>query len=219
MGTNQNKQEQAYEWLKSRIQDGTYGPGYRLVIDRLAKEMGCSPIPVREAIRRLEAEGLVEYERFSGGKVTQIDSRAYAETLTVLAVLEGFATALAAKHLQASDIADLRALNEAMRTARSNLDLTTYSELNLEFHRVICEKCDHPYLLQQIRAVQERMNAVRVSVFNLIPHRTTDSIAEHEALLVLIESGADADVVERFARQHKLATLNAFVKWKEEQRK
>jgi DNA-binding GntR family transcriptional regulator len=198
MKTNSlNKQEQAYEWLKSRILDGTYGPGCRLVIDRLAKEMGCSPIPVREAIRRLEAEGIVEFERFSGAKVKRIDPTLYAETLSVLAVLEGYATALASRNLGAEDFARLRSVNELMREARSNFDMTSYSELNQEFHRIIYEKC----------------HTVRVSIFNLIPHRTTDSITEHEQLIRLMEIRMDEEVIERFARNHKLATLDAFQKW------
>jgi DNA-binding GntR family transcriptional regulator len=178
--------------------------------------MGCSTIPVREAIRRLEAEGLVEFERFSGAKVTKIDPTMYAETLSVLAVLEGYATALAYRNLDAEDFERLRSVNESMRAARTNLDLTTYSKLNQEFHRIIYEKCQHSYLVQQIRNVQNRMDAVRVSVFNLIPHRATDSIAEHEQLIRLMEARVDGEIIERFARNHKLATLDAFQKWKAE---
>jgi DNA-binding GntR family transcriptional regulator len=212
---NRNKQEQAYEWIKSRIMDGSYGAGYRLVIDRLAKEMGISAIPVREAIRRLEAEGLVEVERFSGVRVTRIDERVYVETLSVLAVLEGYATALAYRNLNPEDFARLREINARMEQARADFALEAYSSLNKEFHRMIWEASGHTYLIHQLTSVQERLDTVRTTVFMLIPHRTTDSIAEHEELIRLMESRANDDEVERFARAHKLATLEAFKRWKE----
>ena len=61
-----SKQERVYVVLRGRLFDGTYGPGHRLVIDALARELEVSPMPVREAIRRLEAEGLVDYQRNQG---------------------------------------------------------------------------------------------------------------------------------------------------------
>jgi DNA-binding GntR family transcriptional regulator len=211
---SQNKQEYAYELIKSRIMDGTYGAGYRLVIDRLAREFGFSPIPVREAVRRLEAEGLVESERFSGVRVTKIDDRDYVETLSVIAVLEGYATALAYKNLGSEDFVRLREINRQMKTAREQFDLSTYSKLNQDFHRMICDASHHSYLIHQLRSAQERMDAIRSTVFMLIPHRTTDSIAEHEELIRLMESRAEESVVEQCARAHKMATLQAFKRWK-----
>ncbi|MBX6353181.1 MAG: GntR family transcriptional regulator [Thermoflavifilum sp.] len=208
-----NKQAVAYEWLKARILDGTFGPGYRIVIDRVAREMGVSPIPVREAIRRLEAEGFVEVERFTGAKVTRIDGSTYVQTLAVLAVLEGYATAQAYRHLTTEDYARLRDTNAAMERAREDFDLTAYSRLNERFHAIILARCPNPYLAGQVQAVQQRMDAVRVSVFNLIPHRAGDSIAEHTELIRLMEEDAGEDVVEQFARRHKLATLEAFRRW------
>src|SRR5690348_173461 len=65
--------ELAYATIRERIIAGTYGPGYRLVLDELAREIGSSPVPVREAIRRLEAEGWVEYQRHVGARVASFD--------------------------------------------------------------------------------------------------------------------------------------------------
>jgi DNA-binding GntR family transcriptional regulator len=213
----QDKQEKAYELIKSRILCGTYGSNYRLVIDRLAKELGFSAIPVREAVRRLEAEGLVENERFSGVRVAKIDENAYIEALAVLAVLEGYATVLASKNLKEKDFSQLRSVNEQMAKAREQYDLMSYGSLNLEFHRLICEASQQGYLISQLKSVQERINAIRSSVFMLIPHRTTDSIAEHEQLIRLMETGASENEIEKFARAHKMGTLEAFKRWKAQQ--
>ena len=64
--TSGSKSEQAYAAVKARIVDGTYSPGYRLVLAKIAEDLGVSVVPVREAIRRLEAEGLVKFERNVG---------------------------------------------------------------------------------------------------------------------------------------------------------
>ncbi|PWI57514.1 GntR family transcriptional regulator [Sulfoacidibacillus thermotolerans] len=210
-----NKQQQAYEQIKSNILNGTYGAGYRIVVDRIARELGVSAIPVREAVRRLEAEGFVEYERFSGVRVIRIDEVTYAQSLQVLAVLEGYATRLASRHLTAENLQDLHDITKKMAVSRADFDLATYGHLNQQFHQMICEKCANNYLFLEWKTVQERLNALRTSVFMLIPHRATDSIEEHLHLLSLIEKKADEQEIELYARTHKLATLQAFEKWKQ----
>src|SRR6266849_6694586 len=99
------KQERTYRVIRKRILDGVYGPGYRVVIDALAAEFEVSALPVREAIRPIEAEGLVVYRPNVGAQVAPADPALYEEELTVLAVLEGYATALAADRLGHAEVA------------------------------------------------------------------------------------------------------------------
>lgn len=84
-----SKSEQAYAWIRARISAHTYGPGYRLVLGPIAEELGMSVVPVREAIRRLEAEGLVTFERNVGARVTLVDEGEYAHTMQTLGLVEG----------------------------------------------------------------------------------------------------------------------------------
>src|SRR3954447_6100510 len=93
------KQERVYQGGRGRILSGAYAPGYRVVIDALAEEFEISALPVREAIRRLEAEGLVIYRPNAGAQVAPADPSAFDDEMTVLALLEGYATALAAPRL------------------------------------------------------------------------------------------------------------------------
>ncbi len=210
-----NKQGQAYDLIKSRIFDGIYGAGYRLVLDGLAKELGFSSIPVREAIRRLEAEGFLEYEPNIGARVTKINNQEYLETLTVLALLEGYATSLAYIHLTKDNFEQLKSINQKMEESRENLDFQLYGLLNREFHQHIYESCGQNYLINEIHKTETKMDAVRSTIFSLIPHRTTDSLAEHEELIRLMESGADLQTIEHLAREHKLKTAISFQKWRE----
>jgi DNA-binding GntR family transcriptional regulator len=204
------KQERTYATLRARILDGTYAPGQRLVIDALAREIGVSPMPVREAIRRLEAEGWVTYERHHGAQVAPLDERGWMEALTTLAVLEGYATALSAPRLRAADLARLREHNAAMRDALEALDVIAVSDHNLAFHRAIYDHCPNAYLRRELHTIQERLNTLRSSIFMFIPTRGRASIGEHELLLEMIEGGEDAGAIERFAREHKLHTVEAY---------
>jgi DNA-binding GntR family transcriptional regulator len=204
-----SKQERTYGILRSRILDGTYGPGQRLVIDALARDLAVSPMPVREAIRRLEAEGWVVYQRHQGAQVAPLDEAGWMEALSTLAVLEGYATALSAPHLTAEDLTRAREVNERMREALEALDVMAVSDHNLAFHRTLTERCPNAYLLRELAAIQERLNTLRSSIFVFVPTRGRVSIDEHEELVAMIERGEDPEAIERFARSHKLHTADA----------
>lgn len=206
-----SKQEWAYGILRSRVLEGSYGPGHRLVIDAIARELEVSQMPVREAIRRLEAEGWVVYQPNQGAQVAPLHEDAWCETMTTLAVIEGFATADAAPHLRTADFKRLRALNRQMRKALDALDVTRASEHNQAFHAVIYARCPNRYLSRQAQITQERLSSLsRTTIFVYIPRRGRVSADEHDELVELLASGARARVIERFAREHKLHTVTAY---------
>src|SRR5699024_9908943 len=88
-----NKRQYAYQVIRSRIIDGTYVPGQRIVIDQIAKEVRSSHIPVREAMHQLEHEKINDYKPNSGVIARGMEERLNMDTQEVLAVLEGYATA------------------------------------------------------------------------------------------------------------------------------
>jgi DNA-binding GntR family transcriptional regulator len=206
-----SKQKMAYELIRERILDGTYSPGTRIVLDAVAKEIGTSSIPVREAIRRLEADGLIEYQAFTGARVAPMDETAYVQSLNVLAVLEGYATVLSASRLTEADFRRLREINEAMEEALEDFDFVRFGNLNRDFHQMILEKCGNDVLKEQIRQIWGKLDAVRQRGVWHIPSRAKESIAEHAHLLELMERKAPAEEIERAARQHKWNTATAFL--------
>lgn len=210
MSAAASKQQQAYATLRGRIVAGRYGPGHRLVIDALARELGVSPMPVREAIRRLEAEGWIVYSRNQGAQVAPVDARSWAEAMGTLAVLEGNATALAAPYLTAEDLAELRAANGRMEAALADLDVVGASDHNLRFHSVIHARCPNGYMRRELTRIQERLNTLRNTIFLQIPARGLVSVTEHAELIALLERRADPSEIEGFARGHKLRTVGAF---------
>lgn len=207
-----NKQEQAYNIIRERILNGTYVPGYRLVIDALAREFGISQVPVREAIRRLEAEGWIEYRPNSGAQVAPVDASRYEAELAALALLEGYATALAAPHLSAEDLQHLRESNVAMFRAVQSANFHAYSPLNKAFHFYIYERCPNSYLVELLYATWERIDVRGPTDFSYIPQRVRVSVEEHSQLLDMIERQAPGNEIEQLVREHKLRTSEAYRK-------
>jgi DNA-binding GntR family transcriptional regulator len=210
------KQERVYRTVRERILSGAYGPGYRVVIDALAGEFGVSALPVREAIRRLEAEGLVIFRPNAGAHVAPADPGLFDEEMTVLAVLEGYATALASATLRKDDIKRLSKINDQMVAAIERLDPLSFGRLNQEFHAVIYEHCPNAALVDLLRDVARRLDAIRRTVFIQIPYRGAESVAEHRNLIELLEAGAPPAKIEAAAREHKLGTVESFRAWQAE---
>jgi DNA-binding GntR family transcriptional regulator len=204
------KQEMTYQALRERIVSGEYGPGHRLVIDALARELGVSPMPVREAIRRLEAEGWVNYQRHQGAQVAPIDRDAWVDAMSTLAVLEGYATALAASVLDADDLRLLRSINGEMGEAIEGLDILGVSEANRRFHGAIYARCPNGHLRDQLASASERLNALRNNIFMSVPSRGHASRTEHDQLLSMIEEGRSPLDIELVAREHKMHTVAAY---------
>jgi DNA-binding GntR family transcriptional regulator len=207
----ESKSQLAYAFIRERIEDGRYVPGYRLVLAQIAGELEISVVPVREAIRRLEAEGLVSFERNVGAQVALIKEAEYLHTMQTLALVEGFATALSAPTLTPDHLARARAINERMRRSLDDFDPHRFTTLNLEFHAVIFEECPNPHILDLVHRGWNRMKVLRDSSFSFVPGRARGSVEEHVHILDLIEQGADALEIELAARSHRTATLDAVI--------
>lgn len=206
------KSELVYRELRSRIISGRYVPGFRLVLDQVAREMGVSPVPVREAIRRLEAERLVTFTRNVGAEVAAIDVNDYAEAMTTLALLEGYATALAAPLLTATKLDQAVETNEKMRSlASGNFDPRAFTDLNQKFHQQLCEPCPNKHLKDLLDTEWDRVAIIRRNTFAFEPVRSQTSVGEHDRIVELIRSGSAAVEIETAARKHKLRTLREFV--------
>lgn len=210
------KQQLVYDALRQRILGGLYGPGYRMVIDQIAAEFAVSALPVREAIRRLEAEGLIVYRANAGAQVAPAEPELFEHNMTVLALLEGYATALAAPLLTGDDLAALERCTDAMVAAMDRMDTLAFGRHNRAFHQVIYERCPNPTLVTMLRDVDRRLDAIRTTVFVHIPYRGASSVAEHRELIELLRTGATVKRIETAARQHKLRTVQSFQEWQRE---
>jgi len=206
-----SKSQLAYQWIRQRIADQEFTPGYRLVLGSIANELDMSVVPVREAIRQLEAEGLVTFERNVGAHVSMVDDSAYRYSMQALSILEGAATALASRSLTADDIRQARDVNERMIARLDDFEPRAFTALNQKFHSILFTKCANPRILELVDAEWARLGHLRASTFTFVPGRAQESVSEHENLLQLIETGASLNEIEMAARRHRSATLDAYM--------
>ncbi|WP_433044195.1 GntR family transcriptional regulator [Dactylosporangium sp. CS-033363] len=205
-----SKHELAYREIRERIIDGRLGPGKRLVLSSLARELDVSPVPVREAIRRLEAEGLVHFERNVGARVATLQDDEWEQLVEMLALLDGFAFAAAATRVTPADVEEARGFNARLRTAAAaeQIDHALVMSLHRQFHRALYRTCGNRYVIESLDGIWDRIDASRVLVTLYPSLRLATAVTEHDALLERLVSGTDdAVVLESCAREHNLNAI------------
>ncbi|MEU4837531.1 GntR family transcriptional regulator [Nocardia testacea] len=211
VAVTESKSQRAYDWIHTRIADRRFVPGYRLVLGSIAQSLDMSVVPVREAIRRLEAEGLVEFERNVGARVAQIDPAEYLHTMQTLGVVEGVATALATPYLTEIDLDRAATINGRLRGLLDDFDPQLFTRINEQFHAVLFEPCPNPHILDLVHRGWTRMSGLRSSTFAFVPDRARESVDEHDHILELIRRRADPLEIEMAAREHRWRTMNAYL--------
>lgn len=206
-----SKSQQAYQWIRERITSQVYTPGYRLVLGSIAAELDMSVVPVREAIRQLEAEGMVHFEHNVGARVAMVDDTQYRHSMEALSILEGTATALSAPHLTATDLRAARAVNQRMIQTLDHFNPSAFTQLNQQFHAALIAPCPNPRLHELVTSEWARLGRLRDSTFSFVPGRAHESVQEHEDIVALIERGAPLEAIEHAARRHHSATLDAYL--------
>ena len=208
--THPTKASRAYEAIRAQIADGRFPAGTRLVLDRIARDLDMSTLPVREAIRWLEAEGFVQFQQNVGATVSAFDAHSFIEGVETLAVLESAATAQAAGHLTPDDIAAAREINDAMATAIDELDRIAYVARHDEFHALLTSRCPNTHLIQMVSKERARLQRVRIATLALGVGGRQD-IDAHDEILRLIENGSPSDQIEERSRAHIVSATAALV--------
>lgn len=131
--------DQVYERLRTDIIVGRLAPDVRIVELEVAQTMGTSQGPVREALQRLEREGLVRRQAHSATFVTRVSNDEIYELFCIRAVIEGFAVKRAVRQMTDDQIAQLTALVDQMRDEGQRGDMMALTEHDLQFHRLICQ--------------------------------------------------------------------------------
>jgi DNA-binding GntR family transcriptional regulator len=202
-----NKQEIAYQFIRSRILEGIYVQGQRLVIDTLGKELALSPIPIREAIRRLEAEGFLTIKAYSGAVVSFINENEYFEVLSTLAVLEGYAASISSTIISDEQIRKLHAINSQIKDALNQFDFHSFIKLNKEFHLNTIIDCPNKSLFKLIEQMWEKLDTIRRLRPMYFPTRAIEASSEHETIIALLTHKESSYEIEQFIRQHHLTAI------------
>jgi len=201
------KAEHAHVVLSEAIMSGILRPGQRIVAAEVAKDLEMSVIPVREAFRRLEQEGLVEIVAHVGARVRSLPVDELDELLMIRGELEALATRLAVSKVTEEGIQELRSLVGEMDSCANNGDPELYGTLNRQFHMALYEVSGSRELLRLIESLWDRIPRAK-SIFTIVPNYMEASQSEHWGLLDALVR-RDSEEAERLIRQQKLGARKA----------
>ena len=190
--------ERVSEELRRSILTSRRQPGDRLIEDRLSAEMGVSRMPIREALRTLAAEGLVELQPRRSAIVADISPDVARDLVEVRATLEGLNARLAARHHQPGIIAELREVLEQGNRAARTASVDDLVRLNGEFHDKLAEAGRNSILWDIMRMLRERTGLV--FAINTA-RRAQQDWDEHSRILAAVIDG-DEEVAAILAARH-----------------
>jgi len=189
-----------YEEIRGAIVDLRLEPGAPLREAAIATQLGVSKTPVREALGRLEQEGLVEATSFKGAVVTDYSERDLQEIYELRELLEGVAVRAAATEADDATLAALHEVIERSRAARDAEDLVLLAELLGRFDQIIFEQVENARIRNLIETLRAHLTRIG-KLTEEIPGRVEASVEEHAAIVEAIARG-DADEAERAMRVH-----------------
>lgn len=193
--------------LRQRIIEGELAPGVKLNERELSERLTVSRTPLREAIKMLAAEGLVELLPNRGAVVAQMSEQDVIDTFEVIAGLEGLSGELAAQRISAAELAEIRALHFEMLATHARRDLPTYYALNARIHGHINAAARNVVLTQTWQTVNARLQALRFRS-NLDESRWQEAVREHERMVELLAT-RDAPALRALMISHLLGKRDA----------
>lgn len=200
--------EAAYEAVMDAIRRGDYLPGARLREEEVGARLNLSRTPVREALRRLEAEGIVEHRPRAGAVVRRLSHAELVELYEMRVVLERTAAELAARHGTEAEIDTLAALNRQIEEERANP--ARAAALNQAFHRGLYLACRNRFLLDAARGLNNALLLLGPTTFT-DAGRVDVVVTQHGAIIDAL-AARDADAAGRAAETHLETSLRVRLK-------
>ncbi|TDU80951.1 DNA-binding GntR family transcriptional regulator [Prosthecobacter fusiformis] len=206
------KQRAVYEALRGEIMGGRLQPGEVLVIDALAKRFQVSIIPVREALRQLQSERLVEIRAHTGVRVTPVDVSALTEIFALLGALETASAIHALPRLTEEHLTELDVVMKKLETTAAEKDTAGFEEANRHFHLLPCRIAGFTRAeqgLQSILAEWERLH--RLAFQGMQPPSTEQANKDHRAIVRAFRH-KDAEKVTQVIQRHNATALSHYQK-------
>jgi DNA-binding GntR family transcriptional regulator len=205
--------QEVAERLRQRIFAHELTPGMWIDEQKLAEQYGISRTPLREALKVLASEGLVELKPRRGCYVTEISRRDLDDIFPLMAMLEGRCAFEAVKRAKTADLAALKAIHEKLESASRDGRIDAFFEANQEFHKKIQELSGNRWLLSVIQDLRKVLKLSRLHSLSL-EGRLQQSLDEHRAILASMLSG-DAAKAEQEMHDHLLSGREALARMQE----
>jgi DNA-binding GntR family transcriptional regulator len=194
--------DQAYREIRQRILDNVYPAGHRALEQEFADQLGLSRTPVREALLKLQSDGLVEVVPRHGARVLPVSPDDMREIYQMLTAIEPMAAELVArKNLPAADLRPLIDASRDMTIALKNDDLDAWARADERFHRLMIALAGNRLIVETAQSLWDRAHRARMVTLRLRP-RPVNSTREHNAIVEAIRAG-DATEAARLHRAHR----------------
>lgn len=195
--------KKVYHILKERILNGDFLQGGKLNETKIAKYLGVSRTPIREAIKGLAAEGLVKITPNQGVIVVNVSKKDLEEVLEIRRVLEGLAISIAAEKISQKEVAKLEEIINKMSIiiSKPKPDIVAYIELNAKFHSLILTICGNNRLIKIFNDLNNSERRFRISVLRDNPGRLKYSLEEHQAIVEALKK-KDSKKANRSIQKH-----------------
>lgn len=177
-----------FQTLRQAILKGELQPGERLMEIKLADTLGVSRTPIREAIRKLELEGLVVMIPRKGAAVANITEKDTKNVLEVRRTLEMFAVEVACDRITEEQMTQLKEAAKAFEASKGSMDLIRIAETDIHFHEIIYEATHNERLVQILSNLRENMYRYRIEYLK-DPNYYDSLVGEHQEILDAIEAG------------------------------
>lgn len=208
MANQKHKQlaQEVTDLLRDQILDGTLMPGEWLRQERIARECGVSQMPVREALKRLAAQGLVEHLPYRGIRVVEVSKEDAEDLFFCRAYIEGRAARFAAVNMTWDEMDSLLRIREDITRAIDAQEVATYQRLNHSMHDVIIRSSRRPLVKRALDGFWTTYPSMlwpgfRDSTKNLLEKRFVDDEAEHDAIVNALKN-RDPEAAEKAMRRH-----------------
>jgi len=205
------KTEMIHSTLREAIMSGDLKPGERIVLSKVASDLGVSTIPVREAIKQLATEGLIDLSAHSEATVSRLSEKDFRELADIRVLLESYAAKLATELSTPEFIAELKEELAEMQDCVDQVNYKYYGVMNLNFHRTIYAFCGNEQLEKLIDSITVRTYRAR-AIFSYNQSRLRESFAEHQAIVEAIVAGQAERVAEIVAAQTQIG-LKLFLQY------
>lgn len=203
--------EIVFEHLREAIVKGKLRPGERLMEMQLADDMGVSRTPVREAIRKLELEGLVIMVPRRGAYVADLSIKDVAETFEIRSALEALAAGLAAERITAEESEEMERILVRISSAVEAGDFKQTVDLDEQYHNLLYRASHNDRLMQILSNLREQIQRFRVTTLAM-PGRVRGVLQEHRNIAEAI-SERNAELAHQLALEHIENAENALMEW------
>jgi DNA-binding GntR family transcriptional regulator len=200
-----------YSNLREAIVTGELKVGEKIVLSKVASDLGVSTIPVREAVKQLMTEGLIDLVAHTEAVVSRLSEKDFNELIEIRVLLESYATRLATERSTAMFTEILEEKMKAMADSIALNNVTLYNVLNREFHDTIHTYCGNEQLVKMIELIILRTDRAQL-MFQINQSRIKDSYAEHRKILDAIK-GRQSKLASEIVASHTRQVLELFLQY------